>query len=52
MKSVLLGLAVVAATAQLASAATILNGSFEDTSPDGVFDTLAAGDGDIANTNQ
>ena len=49
MKSVLLGLAVVAATAQSASAATILNGSFEDTSPDGVFDTLAAGDGDIAN---
>ena len=49
MKSVLLGLAVVAAAAQLAFAATILNGSFEDTSPDGVFDTLAAGDGDIAN---
>ena len=49
MKSVLLGLAVVAATAQLASAATILNGSFEDTSPVNVFDTLFAGDTDIAN---
>ena len=49
MKSVLLGLAVVAATSQLASAATILNGSFEDTSPVGVFDTLPAGNGNIAN---
>ena len=49
MKSVLLGLAVVAATAQSASAATILNGSFEDTSPVGGFDTLVAGAGDIAN---
>ena len=43
MKSALAAIAVTAALSQVASAATIVNGSFEATSPAGSFDTLGAG---------
>ena len=45
MKLHLAAIALATLVSQAASAATIVNGSFEDTSPTDVFDTLGAGNG-------